>query len=207
MKQNDKSLLTITNQLEELKAIGTLPSVTGSEDPRSLPMHDRLKKATLSGVPRAFKQGVNESIMLLTYDLRHKQKITEGMDKAATFHLDSVLSNIKSMYQKMLPASAKTVGMVLETIASTFNCNVPDELGLTVYIKFLGKYPEFVLTHNTEKILETYKWRRLPLPSEFIDVLEPDYMQHKNWLHNFHKTYLGFAKWKQSQYNTSMKGV
>ena len=118
--------------------------------------------------------------------------------------VSEVLDKIKSWYDKMQPASTKTVGMVLETIASTFSCNVPNELGLSVYIKILSRLPEFVLTHNTEKIIAEAKWRRLPLPKEFLDVMEPDYERHKLWLHNFHKTYLSFAEWRQKRYNTSI---
>ncbi len=201
--KNEKSLLTITNQLEQLKAIGTLPSEIGSEEHRNLPMHERIRKATWSSVPRGFKKDVHESLMLLTYDLKHKP-MTDATMNAASFYLEEVLDKIKSWYNKMQPASTKTVGMVLETIASTFSCNVPNELGLSVYIKILSRFPEFVLTHNTEKIIAEAKWRRLPLPKEFLDVMEPDYERHKLWLHNFHKTYLSFAEWRQKRYNTSI---
>ena len=201
--KNEKSLLTITNQLEQLKAIGTLPSETGSDEHTNLPMHEKIRKATWSSVPREFKKDVHESLMLLTYDLKHKPR-TDAITNAASFYLEEVLDNIKSWYDKMQPAPTKTVGMVLETIASTFSCNVPNELGLSVYIKILSRFPEFVLTHNTEKIIAETKWRRLPLPKEFLDVMEPDYERHKLWLHNFHKTYLLFAEWRQKRYNTSI---
>jgi hypothetical protein len=201
--KNEKSLLTITNQLEQLKAIGTLPSEIGSDEHTNLPMHEKLRKATWSSVPRAFKKDVNESLMLLTYDLRHKER-TDAISNAASIYLDDVLHKIKTWYKVMQPASTKTVGMVLETIASTFSCNVPNELGLSVYIKILSRFPEFVLTYNTEKIIASAKWRRLPLPKEFLDVMEPDFECHKLWLQNFHQTYLSFAQWRQKRYNTTI---
>jgi hypothetical protein len=79
---------------------------------------------------------------------------------------------ISRMAGYISPCTRKDVAVVLETIASTFSIQVPNEVGLEQYFRILLKYPAFLLKDCMEDIIKSYKYPRLPLPKEFVDRLD-----------------------------------
>jgi len=69
-KQHSSSI--ITPQMVALKKTGMLALETGSEEvSNSETLEDKLKRATLSTIPQAFKKDANESLMLRVYEIRY----------------------------------------------------------------------------------------------------------------------------------------
>jgi len=104
------------------------------------------------------------------------------------------------------PCTRKDIAVVLETIASTFSINIPNETGLEQYFRILQKYPASLLKDCMEDILIKYKYPRLPLPVEFTDRLDAPYEHHLGWLKQLTKSFYKLELWKQSEYNKQTKG-
>ncbi len=115
----------------------------------------------------------------------------KGIDEAA---LD-ILHDAKKIMQ---PCTRMDIASGLEVIASTFQINVPNEIGLEVYMKELERYPLFVLKKGVEDICREYKYPRLPLPKEFIDRCEPDYEEHRKWLMNIIYAFIDLQRFIQA---------
>ena len=98
---------------------------------------------------------------------------------------------LQSFVVMMEPCSREVIALSLETIASTFQCKVPDDFGLSQYFKILQQYPKFCIEQATTVLLTEYKYPRLPVPKDFIDICEPMYTEHSDWLlktvNRFHK--------------------
>tara|TARA_Y100000389_G_C17269320_1_gene417111 strand:+ start:462 stop:782 length:321 start_codon:yes stop_codon:yes gene_type:complete len=99
------------------------------------------------------------------------------------------------------PCTRKDIAVVLETIASTFSINIPNETGLEQYFRILQKYPASLLKDCMEDILIKYKYARLPLPVEFTDRLDAPYEYHLGWLRKITHTFYKLEQWKQNEYN------
>jgi len=198
MKKNNS--LTTTKQMEALKQTGMLVSETGSgEESNSDTLEDRLRRATLSTIPQAFKKDANESLMLQVFEIQHK------MGKDESFQInEKIIKDAPEIISRMAgyisPCTRKDVAVVLETIASTFSIQVPNEVGLEQYFRILLKYPTFLLKDCMEDIIKSYKYPRLPLPKEFVDRLEPPYTYHLRWLQNVTKTFYRLEIYKQKAY-------
>ena len=100
--------------------------------------------------------------------------------------------------REMEPCSREDIAVSLETIASTFQVKVPDELGLTVYFDILKKYPSFIINRCTQHITKTYPYPRLPVPRDFVEYCEPLYETHKKWLLRVAKNFYRLEVYKQS---------
>lgn len=105
---------------------------------------------------------------------------------------------IQTMATKLQPCSRKDIAVCIETIASTFSINIPNELGLEQYFRILLKYPRSMLQECTDDIIKTFKYPRLPLPKEFIDRLETNFEYHKGWLQNITKTFYDLELYVQN---------
>ena len=75
----------------------------------------------------------------------------------------------------------KAIQIMIETIASTFSCDVPTELGLKKYVELLSKYLPDLYPLVTNHLCETFRYPRLPLPVEFVEYLEPLDIAHKKY--------------------------
>ena len=166
MKKNNS--LTTTKQMEALKQTGMLVSETGSgEESNSDTLEDRLKRATLSMIPQAFKKDANESLMLQVFEIQHK------MGKDESFQInEKIIKDAPEIISRMAgyisPCTRKDVAVVLETIASTFSIQVPNEVGLEQYFRILLKYPTFLLKDCMEDIIKSYKY--ILTPTFFVNA-------------------------------------
>ena len=105
---------------------------------------------------------------------------------------------IQTMANKLQPCTRKDVAVCIETIASTFSINIPNELGLEQYFRILLKYPTSMLNECTDDIIRSFKYPRLPLPKEFIDRLDTNIEYHYGWLQNLTKTFYDLEIYKQN---------
>jgi len=130
---------------------------------------------------------------------REKFEPSNTIDKDAP----NIINRMASYIQ---PCTRKDIAVVLETIASTFSINIPNETGLEQYFRILQKYPASLLKDCMEDILIKYKYPRLPLPVEFTDRLDAPYEHHLGWLKQLTKSFYKLELWKQSEYNKQTKG-
>ena len=119
--------------------------------------------------------------------------LSNTIDKDAPNIINTMASLIK-------PCSRKDIAVILETIASTFSINIPNEIGLEQYFRILQKYPTALLKECMEDILIKYKYARLPLPVEFTDRLEAPYEYHLGWLRKIAHDFYKLEIYKQSEY-------
>lgn len=166
--------------LEKYMQIGTLVSSSGVQKTLTN-VGDPNHQATLQRLPRMFQ---TESHVLL--ELR-KEEILNQMETSSTFQtrkgIDVAGLDILTVASKLMqPCTRMDVAEGLEVIASTFQIQVPNEIGIEVYLNELTKYPMFVLQKCVQDILVEYKYPRLPLPKEFVDRCKLDYEEHRDWL-------------------------
>lgn len=84
----------------------------------------------------------------------------------------------------LTPCRLTDVQIMLETICSTFSCSAPEELGLKTYWELLKKYPGGLFPFVTLYICGTYKYRHLPMPTEFITYLDRELQKANSFLEN-----------------------
>jgi len=134
--------------------------------------------------------------MLRVWEIRQAMRRSEKLVKN---NIDTESINIiQTMANKLQPCNRKHIAICIETIASTFSINIPNELGLEQYFRILLKYPASMLTECTDDIIKTFKYARLPLPKEFIDRLDTNYEYHKGWLQNITKTFYDLEMYVQN---------
>ena len=81
--------------------------------------------------------------------------------------------------EQMRPCGLRHIQQCLESIGSTFSCDVPNLQGLEMYRMILAEYPHKLLEECTINICKTYKYPRLPLPAEFLNYMDPILEQMK----------------------------
>ena len=107
----------------------------------------------------------------------------------------------------MLTADPKYIGTAIEMCASTFGCDVPNELGLKIYKDIFAKYPQCIIEEYTIELIKTYKYRRLPVPADFLAIYEPPYEHGMLFIENTYLKTKKFANIVQKCYKLNTKGV
>ena len=174
--------LTITSRMEVLQQIGKQLSETGLGVPASTEQAKELEKQViLKQVPVIFRVDGSEYLELRSQEIHQKMmvsrdfQIEKGIDGVA-------IDLLQTFVVKMEPCLRDDIALALERIASTFQCKVPDEFGLTQYFNILELYPKFCIEYATDTLLSEYKYPRLPVPKDFVDICQPMYEEHKEWL-------------------------
>ena len=161
-----RSSLTITSAMEVYQQIGKQLSETGLGVPMSTKDQEELENQDiLKLIPQMFR--IEGSVFL---ELR-SQEIQQWMGVSNEFPLEKGIDGVAvDMCQKyvvqMEPCKREDIALALETIASTFQCKVPDDFGLTQYFNLLEQYPRFCIEEATHQLLTTYTYPRLPLPKD-----------------------------------------
>jgi hypothetical protein len=178
---NKKNLSTITLAMERLEQIGTQVLECGSDV--ALNTNSPMKaKGILQQVPERFRIEGVESLELRSQEIQDKL-IAKSNDFVSNKEIDeSAMAMIDVFAQTMSKATHKGIALTLERVASTFQVKVPDDFGLHTYFDILEVYPQFVLDYAAHNLLCSYKYPRLPLPKDFIDICNPYYDTHKKWL-------------------------
>lgn len=196
-----KSISTIIGQVERLNQIGNTLSDRGYCVPRN-------SNPIVLKPPKILSNAVSESTMCFLQKLKEK-KYDEFLvnERTAFAHLRLINDHITHWQSIMLPADPKYIGTAIEMCASTFGCDVPNELGLSIYKKILAKYPQCIIEQYTEELIKTYKYRRLPVPADFIAIFDPPYDHGMLFIENQFNKAKSFAKEVEKCYNISTKGV
>ena len=201
MKTNLKSLTTIIGQVEQLNQIGTMLSDLGYSVPKN-------SRPIVLTPPQVLKNAVNEYIMSLLLAIK-EDKVEEyvATEKAALLNLHRLNNALLDCKDYMKPADPKYIGTAIEMCASTFGCDVPNELGLKIYKDILAKYPRCIIEQYTIELIKTYKYRRLPVPADFLAIYEPPYEHGMLFIENTYLKTKKFANIVQKCYKLNTKGV
>lgn len=189
--------LTTTSVMEACQQIGKQLSVTGSDELMNIESKKKLEQDILQQVPEKFRIGGIESLQLRSQEIENHLGIRNDfqINKAID---DTVADFLITLNSEMEPCSREDIAISLETIASTFQVKVPDELGLTVYFDILEMYPKFIINRCTRHITKTYPYPRLPVPKDFVEYCDPIYKTHKDWLLRVAKNFYRLEISKQS---------
>jgi len=193
MTKKKKNLQTTTSQEGEPAITGNQCSNSGSKGQSSL--DERGKEITDTWIKHQhpmFKKDVDESLICQMY------RVSFLKEKVKTSELITALTNCKELMQ---PCKISDVQVMLETVCSTFSCAAPNELGLQTYWELLKKYPAGLFPYATLHICGTYKYRHLPMPTEFIQYLDSEMQRCINFLANLENS----AEWALQLEQTSYK--
>jgi len=119
-------------------------------------------------------------------------------EKVKTSELIAASTRCKELLES---CKVSDVQIMLETICSTFSCSAPEELGLKTYWELLKKYPGGLFPYVTLHICATYKYPRLPLPTEFITYLDDELTKCQRFVHDLDNS----AAWALQLEQTSYK--
>jgi len=128
-------------------------------------------------------------------------------EKQALLNLHKLNNTLLDCKDYMKPADPKYIGTAIEMCASTFGCDVPNELGLKIYKDILAKYPQCIIKEYTIELIKTYKYRRLPVPADFLNIYEPPYEHGMLFIENTYLKTKKFANIVQKCYKIDTKGV
>ena len=145
------------------------------------------------------------SLLLAIKQNKVDEYVATEDDAVKSLHLlNETLRDCKKL---MLPADPKYIGTAIEMCASTFGCDVPNELGLKIYKDILAKYPQCIIEEYTIELIKTYKYRRLPVPADFLAIYEPPYEHGMLFIENTYLKTKKFANIVQKCYKINTKGV
>jgi len=128
-------------------------------------------------------------------------------ENKAIQYLNLLRGTLQHCQKIMLPADPKYIGTAIEICASTFGCDVPNELGLKIYKEILAKYPQCIIEIYTIELIKTYKYRRLPVPADFLNTYELPYEHGMMFIENTYLKTKKFANIVQKCYKINTKGV
>lgn len=170
MKKSVENLSAIIKQSKEQLDHGTQCLDYGLKDPLNLSETEKeMIKQQTNTVPILFRKDATESLIYQMFLVEHYQKIPNTNELK---ELEKKLSDL------LRPASVQEVQVMIETIASTFSCDVPNKLGLQTYWELLKNYSGLLMPHVTLNILKTYDYPRLPVPKVFIEYLNRIQKEH-----------------------------
>jgi hypothetical protein len=76
--------------------------------------------------------------------------------------------------QQMQPASRDTIIKALAGMAEAFQVDLPEAIGLEIYVAALHDLPRPALMAAVQSLVRSHKWPRLPFPAEFIEAAQPE---------------------------------
>lgn len=74
----------------------------------------------------------------------------------------------------MRAASEDVIIKTLGGMAEAFQVDLPERIGLEIYIAALRDLPRLALTLAVQSLVRTHKWPRLPYPADFIEAAKPE---------------------------------
>ena len=164
---------TITSQLDQLTLTGTSDSERGVDS-----LQSGAENVLLKNLPRLFQ---NNEIAYLEWLTSEMEKLIQKRKVHEIAYKKNILKLLLEMKKMLTTKSDGHIALCLQTIAETFQVKIPTDLGLHMYFEVLNKYPQEVMTLVTKDVVATYKYARLPIPSEFVSKCEPIYLAHTNY--------------------------
>lgn len=126
------------------------------------------------------------------YEIKH-------LSKRESFNVHSIVDKkiaeiIPSLESEMRTPTDREIASCLQRVASVLQCNVPEEQGLVEYFKILSTYPLVLLEECTDYIIQTARYRKLPLPLDFIGHMEISRTVHRVWLDKLKQQYINYKE-------------
>ena len=82
----------------------------------------------------------------------------------------------------------------LTRLSNVLQCQLPNEEGLQEYFKILAEFPLVLLEECVEYIIQTARYRKLPLPIDFIAHMEVSSTVHVTWLDRLERLYINYKE-------------
>ena len=82
----------------------------------------------------------------------------------------------------------------LTRLSNVLQCQLPNEEGLQEYFKILAEFPLVLLEECVEYIIQTARYRKLPLPIDFIAHMEVSRTVHVTWLDRLERLYINYKE-------------
>jgi hypothetical protein len=128
-------------------------------------------------------------MLIRIYQIKHTK------DFSTTSKVDQkiveVLPKLKEVIRK---PSYEEVAEQLQRLSSVLQCDFPDDIGLAEYFKILAQYPKVLLEECVEYVLQTVRYRKLPLPYDFVSHMMVSSTVHERWLENLENKYINFKE-------------
>jgi len=167
---------TITSQLGQLTLTGTSDSERGADSQQS-----GAESVVIKDLPKLFQ---NKEVANLEWLTREMEKLIQKRKVHEIAYKKDISKLLLEMKKMLTTKSDGHIALCLQTIAETFQVKIPTDLGLHMYFEVLNKYPQEVMTLVTKDVVATYKYARLPIPSEFVSKCEPIYLAHTKYYRN-----------------------
>lgn len=188
---NMKSLTSEIGTLvkEVRQPTGMHSSECGLDDPSSL-TEEQVK--AIKRIPRLFLPYMTDLMLYRIYELKH----LGHRDSFSVYSpVDKQIADIIPLLEKEIRTPTdEEIANCLKRVASVLQCNVPEEQGLLEYFKILSTYPLVLLEECTDYIIQTARYRKLPLPLDFIGHMEISRSVHTVWLDKLKQQYINYKE-------------
>jgi len=74
--------------------------------------------------------------------------------------------------EDLAPSTEATIANTIDLVVQTLQCETPSVESLDIYFELLMLYPKQVVNDGILALLKVHKWRNLPTPGNFIEVLD-----------------------------------
>ncbi len=170
---NRKNSLTITSAMEVYQQIGKQLSETGLGVPMSTKDQEELESQDiLKQIPLMFRIDGSVFLELRSQEIRQSMGVSNDFPHKQRDD-DVALDMCQKYVVQMEPCKREDIAIALETIASTFQCKVPDDFGLTQYFNLLEQYPKFCIEQATYTLLTPIHILGCTA-KDFIDIMSAD---------------------------------
>jgi hypothetical protein len=97
-------------------------------------------------------------------------------------HDGNLISAIDEARRSLEPAGGQEAAKMVDLVAETFDVPPPQDRRLEVYCRILGELPVDLLHAATKRVLQSHRYKSLPLPNDWLRQVEPDLTRRKNRL-------------------------
>lgn len=151
-----------------------LPSSTGTQlgetGYAALPSTQSPGPQFLTPVPGYLTGILTESNRSLLASIKERKLPGDMARYAAEQQITTMIEQVQQLQE---PVSPDRVVKSLAAMASMFGAELPDEIGLMMYVRALDGIPHAVFTAAIEQVTRTHKYPRLPLPADINAAAQP----------------------------------
>ena len=152
-----------TNPKEKDQQTGTHSSECGSVGLKDLTTKQQMMMRT---IPRFFLPLLSECMLIRIYELKF---MTNRPEFNPCVPIDIEINHmIPHLHEAIRKPSYGEVALQLTRLSNVLQCQLPSEEGLQEYFKILAEFPLVLLEECVEYIIQTARYRKLPLPIDFI---------------------------------------
>ena len=178
-----------TNPKEKDQQTGTHCSECGSVDLKDLTVKQQMMMRT---IPRFFLPLLSECMLLRIYELKFMNNRAE-FNPCIPVDVD-IYQMIPHLHNAIRKPTYGEVAQQLTRLSNVLQCQLPSEEALQEYFKILAEFPLVLLEECIEYIIQTARYRKLPLPSDFIAHMQISSTVHNTWLDKLEKLYINYKE-------------